>query len=908
MNLAEVKKMKVAELRARLQQRGLDTKGLKAELVERLMFAIEAETQSAESPEVGDDEGPIRGNEVKQPQDDHVLSVLVADTLTAANRSAPAGAVEVTKKVEANAVGTDSAQVRGTPIASLGHTKQSLPARAPAIAELEADFPKFPGLTQVKNDAARCLLETPADSSPCKPDRVEAAATTKPISAGESSSLSREVWRRAGSVLRPESTLAETKFGQVQQPKSHSQHSSAQSPQNSAPAFIKQASEPGTGAGASPAKRELPQAKSDEKTSASLIGNRASVAKPKTIVLMQDTEEGKKDFSGGTGKQSHSGAISDNGAAVDWSMVAEKGSDDETGSEPEREGQPSESSVSKGSEPEGKVEEREQRGLKRSHGERGRGYYEFKEEINYNRAKSPEPEPEGEDEEDVDEGLVQLDAYNCDLHFEVDPDGCSGQPVFSEKFPLLWSGCRLTHGVDRGNVGFEAKFVKKLPVTDLKADDLDTHVLRVGWSVDNSSFQLGEVELSYGYDSRSRKVTAGKEEEFGEHFSEGDVIGCYAVFSDSGVELSFQRNGTPLGIAFHVSQGALAGHALHPHVLCLNCRVSLNLNPTGPPWHPGPSGCTPLPSLPPELRMRAPLPPVSKQQCEVLMMVGMPGAGKTHWAQARMAEHPEKRYNLLGTHTILSCMRCASGPGKKEQAIQQATQCLSQLIRIAARRRRNYILDQANVYSSAQRRKLLRFGGFQRRAVVVCPSDEDWKARLEAHQRQEGEEVPEMSLLKVKVSFTLPEQGDYLDEVLFPELPREETEKLLSAYKEEARRLLPSPPKRKKHRSRRNKPPPHALGHRGRNHREWGYGGPRGGYHPRGFGHHPYWGPQRREDYQPYYSNYRTEFDPFYGYNYDPQRYRDNYRQYTREWNQYYQDQGHYGNKSYGYSSYRGYR
>jgi len=42
MLLAEVKKLKVAELRAMLSERGLDPKGLKAELVVRLISAIEA--------------------------------------------------------------------------------------------------------------------------------------------------------------------------------------------------------------------------------------------------------------------------------------------------------------------------------------------------------------------------------------------------------------------------------------------------------------------------------------------------------------------------------------------------------------------------------------------------------------------------------------------------------------------------------------------------------------------------------------------------------------------------------------------------------------------------------------------------------------------------------------------------
>ncbi|NWX94664.1 HNRL2 protein, partial [Nothoprocta pentlandii] len=277
------------------------------------------------------------------------------------------------------------------------------------------------------------------------------------------------------------------------------------------------------------------------------------------------------------------------------------------------------------------------------------------------------------------------------------------------------------------------------------------------------------------------------------------------------VELSFSKNGRALGVAFQVSKEALARRALLPHVLCRGCAVELNFGQKEAPAFPAPPGFVFVHAVPPAERVRTPLPPRTTEECEVLLMVGLPGSGKTQWARKHTEENREKRYNILGTETVLQQMR-PNGPDVEELdaksqdlLVQQAAQCLSKLVQIAPRARRNFILDQCNVYNSGQRRKLLAFKGFARKVVVIVPTEDDWKKRLELRKEAEGEDVPESVMLEMRANYSLPEKSDYLDEVVYGELPKEEAQPLVTKYREEARKLLPPSEKRANRRNNRNK-------------------------------------------------------------------------------------------------------
>ncbi|CAF4937640.1 unnamed protein product, partial [Rotaria sp. Silwood1] len=354
---------------------------------------------------------------------------------------------------------------------------------------------------------------------------------------------------------------------------------------------------------------------------------------------------------------------------------------------------------------------------------------------------------------------VILDVYNCDLTMIVKHGCLRGEPMIENGLCSLWSGIRATYGIDQGRVAFQIKILRYLHSSDLLYNEIPFGI-RVGWST-NESDEL----LSFGYEGTGKIWTGNQFEWYGEQYSVGDIITCYADFeSERGhVLLSFAKNDLNFELAYRINSEDFHSRPLFPHIFIKNISYQVNFGQLNTKYSLRPGFCF-INDYEEDDRIRGTLGPSSKEECEVIMMVGLPGAGKSFWVERHCAINTDKKYILLSTNNIIQQMK-------------------------------------TNVYGNNRRRKMSLFDGFYRRAVVVIPDDNEYQRRRYKQQIDQSKFIPDSFINQMKANFDLPEVADIFDDVEYAELTFRYARDLVMYYRHQShiiKERLRKPNRRKK--------------------------------------------------------------------------------------------------------------
>ena len=235
---------------------------------------------------------------------------------------------------------------------------------------------------------------------------------------------------------------------------------------------------------------------------------------------------------------------------------------------------------------------------------------------------------------------------------------------------------------------------------------------------------------------------------------------------------------------------------MFPHVLTKNQNFTVNFGQLSSPLKPllpnfvliGQSNIH-------QSLVRGPIAPQDARDCEVLMMIGLPGAGKTFWAENYKKSMPSKFFNILGTNSLIEKMKIEGLPrsrnyhGRWEVLIDKCTDCFNTILGMASKKKRNYILDQTNVFPTARIRKIKAFQDMCCKAIVVIPSDEEFQKRCTNRTNDFGKEIPDSAVDNMKANFVVPECeeiSNIFSEVLYVELDPHSASQLVKKYNDEA--------------------------------------------------------------------------------------------------------------------------
>ncbi|GAX80589.1 hypothetical protein CEUSTIGMA_g8026.t1 [Chlamydomonas eustigma] len=395
-----------------------------------------------------------------------------------------------------------------------------------------------------------------------------------------------------------------------------------------------------------------------------------------------------------------------------------------------------------------------------------------------------------------------LNPLDCNLDIDLRDGNLTCSKLSSNGFGYLWAGARGNVGMMEGKAFFSVRVTQALPVNVQSKDDLSTaHIARLGVSrLHTPVGQLGEVEHSWGFGGTGRVATGNTFKAYGESFGPGDVIVCLVDLSPGQPSsISFIKNGVFLGKAFDISVPADETQAYFPHVLIKNSEVALDFSSdpvTTTPWSDQLQGYVPWQKLLMKSAQHVIVPhklqEVPFNQCELLMLVGLPGTGKTTWATEYVRKNVSKRYMILGTSMVIDQMKVPRHNGRFEGIMAIATEIFKVLLQRASQVPRNFILDQTNVHSAMRQQKIAPFlrKGFLCKAAVFVVHDPELFQRQNRQFSEQGKVIPDEAIAEMKEVFTIPSLQEGFSSVELMEQKGSEAARIVEEQRSAGRRWL----------------------------------------------------------------------------------------------------------------------
>lgn len=158
----------------------------------------------------------------------------------------------------------------------------------------------------------------------------------------------------------------------------------------------------------------------------------------------------------------------------------------------------------------------------------------------------------------------------------------------------------------------------------------------------------------------------------------------------------------------------------------------------------------------------------SSDQPEIMVLVGLPGSGKSTFIKQLKSE---KKYVVVSTDDIFEQLAKDAGVNYTQAfntfPYKEVEREMFSSLNKALSRRDNIIVDQTNMTVKSRNRKLSMVPtGYKKIAVVFSVDEAELQRRLVAREKTEGKSIPKSVISSMKSSYQAPTKSEGFDEII----------------------------------------------------------------------------------------------------------------------------------------------
>jgi predicted kinase len=154
---------------------------------------------------------------------------------------------------------------------------------------------------------------------------------------------------------------------------------------------------------------------------------------------------------------------------------------------------------------------------------------------------------------------------------------------------------------------------------------------------------------------------------------------------------------------------------------------------------------------------------------ELIMMVGVPGVGKSTWIRDHMTKNPSKNYAIVSSDDIIEEMGAPEGLSYADAFAKFSGFAIKEMDRRAKEyiaEGRNIIWDQTNLNPKARKTKLAIAASYRKIAVVFSLTDAERERRYEKRKVETGKTIPAHVIANMLRSFQAPTRAEGFEQII----------------------------------------------------------------------------------------------------------------------------------------------